>query len=121
NAYFVMGNVYDGLTARDWSTGEPKIVGKLAESYTQSQTDPKTWRFKLRPGLKFINGEPVTADAVVTMVASVVDPAKPGNSIHEFGLGGGSATKIDDLTVDITTKAPDAIFPSRVVRLSIPA
>jgi len=120
NAYFVMGNVYDGLTARDWSGGEPKIVGKLAESYTQ-QPDPKTWRFKLRPGLKFVNGEPVTADAVVAMVAHVTDKDKPGNGIDEFGLGGATAAKIDDLTVDITTKAADAIFPSRVVRMSIPA
>ena len=39
NAYFVMGNVYDALTARDWSSGEPKIVGKLAESYTQQVTE----------------------------------------------------------------------------------
>ena len=78
NACFVMGNVYDQLTARDWSSGTPKIVGELAESFSQSQTDPKTWRFKLRQGLTFINGEPITADAVVAVVNSVVDPAKPG-------------------------------------------
>jgi peptide/nickel transport system substrate-binding protein len=121
NAMFVLGNIYDALTARDWSTpGQPKIVGKLAETYTQ-QSDPKTWRFKLRPNIKFTNGEPVNADAVVTMVASVTDPAKPGAGIDEFGLSGATATKIDDLTVDITTKTPDAIFPSRVVKMSIPA
>ena len=121
NAMFVLGNVYDALTARDWSTpGQPKLVGKLAESYSQ-QSDPKTWRFKLRPGLKFTNGEPVNADAVVTMVASVTDKDKPGLGIDEFGLSGGSATRIDDLTVDITTKATDAILPSRLARMSIPA
>jgi len=121
NAMFVLGNIYDALTARDWSTpGQPKIVGKLAESYTQ-QSDPKTWRFKLRPGLKFTNGEPVNADAVVTMVAHVTDPAKPGAGIDEFGMGGATATKVDDLTVDITTKTPDAILPSRIVKMSIPA
>src|SRR5215212_2743529 len=27
NAYFVMYNVYDHLTTRDWSSGTPKIVG----------------------------------------------------------------------------------------------
>ena len=66
NASFVLGNVYDGLVGRDWSTGDPKLVGELAESFSQSQTDPKTWRFKLRQGLTFINGEPFNADAVVT-------------------------------------------------------
>jgi peptide/nickel transport system substrate-binding protein len=121
NAMFVMGNVYDGLTARDWSTGTPKIVGKLAESFEQSTADPKTWRFKLRQGLKFINGEPVNADAVVNMVNFVTDPANPGLAIDEFGLNGAKATRIDEYTVDITTKEADAIYPSRVVRMGIPA
>ena len=121
NASFVLGNVYDQLTARDWSSGEPKVVGELAESFSQSQTDPKTWRFKLRQGLTFSNGEPFTADAVMTMVNSVVDPAKPGLGIDEFGLSGASATKTDEFTVDITTREADAIFPSRLVRMSIPA
>jgi peptide/nickel transport system substrate-binding protein len=121
NAMFMMGNVYDALTARDWSTGDPKIVGKLAESFEQSKTDPKTWRFKLRPGLTFIDGEPITADAVVTMVTYVADPAKPGLANSEFGLTGAKATKIDDSTVDITTLAADAILPGRLVRMTIPA
>ena len=121
NAMFVMGNVYNGLIARDWSSGTPKLVGELAETFSQSQTDPKTWRFKLRQGLTFINGEPLTADAVVAIVDSVTDPAKPGLSIDEFGLNGAKATKIDELTVDITTKEADAIFPARIVRMGIPA
>jgi ABC-type transport system substrate-binding protein len=53
----VMMNVYDQLTTRDWSSGTMKIVPKLAESFSQSQTDPKTWRFNLRKGLTFINGD----------------------------------------------------------------
>jgi peptide/nickel transport system substrate-binding protein len=120
NAFFVLANVYDGLTARDWSSGQPKIVPKLAESFSQ-QSDPKTWRFKLRSGLKFTNGEPVNADAVVNMVKAVSDPTTPGQGVDEFGLSGGTATKVDDLTVDITTKAPDSIFPSRMVKMAIPA
>jgi peptide/nickel transport system substrate-binding protein len=120
NAMFVVGNVYDALTARDWSSGEPKIVGRLAESFSQ-QPDPRTWRFKLRPGLRFVNGEPVNADAVVHMVTYVTDKEKPGLAIDEFGLSGATATKVDDLTVDITTRTPDAFFPSRAVRMSIPA
>ncbi len=55
------------------------------------------------------------------MVAYVTDKEKPGTSIDEFGLSGATATKVDDLTVDITTRSPDAIYPSRAVRMSIPA
>jgi peptide/nickel transport system substrate-binding protein len=121
NAFFVTGNVYDHLTVRDWSSGEPKIVGSLAESWSQSQTDPKTWRFKLRQGLTFTNGEPFTADAVVAIVDNVVNPAQPGQQIDEFGLTGAKATKIDEYTVDITTANPDAIFPNRIGHMGIPA
>ena len=38
NAGFVMMNVYDQLTTRDWSSGTMKIVPKLAESWEQSQS-----------------------------------------------------------------------------------
>jgi peptide/nickel transport system substrate-binding protein len=118
NAMFMLHNVYDQLIGR---TPDNKLYGKLAETFTQSQSDPKTWRFKLRQGLKFTNGEPVNADAVVTMVGFVTNADKPGLGIDEFGLAGATATKIDDLTVDITTRNADAILPSRLVRMSIPA
>jgi peptide/nickel transport system substrate-binding protein len=120
NSFFVLANVYDGLTYRDFSSGEPKIVPKLAETYTQ-QSDPKTWRFKLRSGIKFHNGEPVNADAVVALVTAIADKDKPGQAIDEYGLSGATATKVDELTVDITTRTPDAIFPSRVVKMPIVA
>src|SRR5215210_2679221 len=117
-----MYNVYDQLTTREWSGGTSKIVGRLAESFEQSQTDPKTWRFKLRPGLTFINGEPINADAVVNIVTYVTNPDKPGLSVDEYGLGGGAkATKVDEYTVDITTGAVDAIYPARAAKMPIPA
>jgi peptide/nickel transport system substrate-binding protein len=123
DALFVLANVYSALTYRQFDQlGQPpKIVPHLAESFSQSQTDPRTWRFKLRQGIKYHNGEPFNADAVTTMVGSVVDPAKLGTAIDEFGLSGASATKVDDYTVDITTKTPDAILPNRLAIMGIPA
>jgi ABC-type transport system substrate-binding protein len=35
NGYFVLDNVYDHLTGRDWSSGQAKIVPQLAESWSQ--------------------------------------------------------------------------------------
>ena len=58
---------------------------------------------------------------MVAVVDSVIDPAAPGNGIDEFGLRGAKATKIDELTVDITTAEADAILPGRLVRMGIPA
>jgi peptide/nickel transport system substrate-binding protein len=118
NAMWILMNIYEPLVGR---TPDNKLYGRLAETFTQSQSDPRTWRFKLRQGLKFTNGEPVNADAVVAMVNGVTNKEKPGLGIDEFGLTDATVAKIDDMTVDITTRVPDAIFPSRQVRMSIPA
>jgi peptide/nickel transport system substrate-binding protein len=117
-AYFVMNNLYDHLTARDLSTGTPKVVGQLAESF--SPVDPKTWRFKLRQDVKFSNGEPFNAEAVVSAVTLMADPQKPGAGAPEYGTLE-SARKIDDFTVDITTKDADPILPERLINFPIAA
>ena len=52
--------VYEFLIVRDKKLG---LQPALAESWTQ--VNPTTWRFKLRPGVKFHDGTPFTADDVV--------------------------------------------------------
>src|SRR5690349_13500516 len=47
-----MGNVMEGLTKRD---KDLKIIPGLAESW--ETIDPLKWRFHLRKGVKFHNGE----------------------------------------------------------------
>src|SRR3569832_2123592 len=54
------GHVYEGLTARD---KDLKIVPALAESW--ETPEPARWRFHLRKGVKFHNGDPFTADDVI--------------------------------------------------------
>ena len=56
----MLGNVYEGLTKRD---KDLKIIPGLAESW--EQVEPTRWRFHLRKGVKFHNGEDFTADDVV--------------------------------------------------------
>ena len=53
-------HVYDPLVRRD---ADLKFGPGLAESW--SQKDDKTWLFKLRPGVKFHNGETLKASDVV--------------------------------------------------------
>ena len=88
NVMFMMANVYSALTYRQFDQlGQPpKIVPHLAESFEQNQSDPKTWRFKLKKGIKFHNGEDFNADAVVTTIKAAVDPDKPGTGLDAWGL-----------------------------------
>jgi peptide/nickel transport system substrate-binding protein len=64
--YDIEGNsvilgAYQGLLT--YAPNSTKIVGNLAESYTVS-ADKLTYTFKLRPGVKFHDGTPMTAKAV---------------------------------------------------------
>jgi peptide/nickel transport system substrate-binding protein len=56
-----LGHVYEGLIARD---KDLKIIPGLAESW-EIPEEPTRWRFHLRKGVKFKNGDPFTADDVV--------------------------------------------------------
>ena len=53
-------HVYEGLVTRD---KDLKIVPALAESW--ETPEPTRWRFHLRKGVKFHNGDPFTADDVI--------------------------------------------------------
>src|SRR5215212_11649434 len=56
-----LGHIYEGLIARD---KDLKIIPALAESW-EIPEEPTRWRFHLRKGIKFQNGDPFTADDVV--------------------------------------------------------
>src|SRR3954462_5779044 len=56
----MLGNVYEGLTKHD---KDLKIIPGLAARW--EQVEPTRWRFYLRKGVKFQNGEDFTADVVV--------------------------------------------------------
>src|ERR1051326_2352305 len=61
-----LGNVYEGLTKRGKNL---EIIPGLAESW--EVLEPTRWRFHLRKGVKFHNGEDFTADDVVFSVERV--------------------------------------------------
>nr|WP_269932780.1 ABC transporter substrate-binding protein [Aminobacter sp. HY435] len=105
----VNDNIYETLMAR---TPDGELVAGLAAT-PPTQVDPKTWEFKLRPDIKFHNGEAFNADAVVNSVKRVIDPALKSEQAAYFGTITG-AEKVDDLTVRITTSGPDPILPSRM-------
>src|SRR2546427_16587 len=66
----VCRNLFDTLLERDQ---ELKIQPMLARELPRL-VSPTVWEFKLRPGAKFHNGEPVDAEAVKFSLERLVDP-----------------------------------------------
>jgi peptide/nickel transport system substrate-binding protein len=106
--------IYEGLVDFDKS-GE--VVPELAAELP-TQVDPTTWRVKLLPDLEFTNGEPLNADTVVFNVERILDPDYNSTFAAELATID-HAEKVDDLTVDIVTKAPDPILLYRLRTMRI--
>lgn len=90
---------------------EGGIENVLAESFEPNE-DATVWTVRLREGLVFHDGKPVTADDVIFSIQHVVDPAT--KSPYADVLSGVDVPKIqkmDNLTVEIPMKAPNGIFP----------
>jgi peptide/nickel transport system substrate-binding protein len=103
--YPITWRVFEALTDFDASG---QLVPLLAEELPTNDS-PTTWTVKLREGVTFSNGDPLNADAVVFSLQRIIDPSLK-SSIQEATTIK-SAEKVDDLTVKITTKAPDPLLP----------
>lgn len=97
-----LGQVYEGLIARD---KDLKIVPGLAESW--ETPEPTRWRFHLRKGVKFQNGDPFTADDVVFSADRV---RAKGSNLQTRIANDVKVVKVDDLTVDFILTSPNPIF-----------
>ena len=103
--------VYDSLVHRD---EQFRLEPGLALSW--QMTSPTSWRFKLRPGVKFHDGSAFTADDVVFSIQRALTPP----SQRSFQLKGvTTARKVDELTVDLLTEAPDAVLPEKLAFLAM--
>jgi peptide/nickel transport system substrate-binding protein len=113
NERVVTDSVYETLL---WRDADMNIIPKLATEYTQ--VDDTTWQFKLRDGVKFHNGDPFNADAVVFSIQRIIDPETKSDQVSNVGTVTG-AEKVDDLTVNIITSGPDPIMPARMTMVKI--
>src|SRR6266853_2374748 len=86
--------VYERLKLRNKTLG---LEPALATSW--EQLNPTTWRFKLRPGVKFHDGSPFTADDVVF---SFERARADSSQLRVYATASGIRKKVDELTVDFT-------------------
>ena len=101
-----LANVYEPLVTRGRDFGlEPALALRW------KQTDPTTWRFELRRGVRFHDGSPFGADDVVftwqRTRAESSDTKLYAAPIKEV-------RKIDDYTVDFVTQQPYPILPDLI-------
>ncbi len=71
------------------------------------------WTFHIRQGVKFHNGQPLTADDVVYTYQLQTNPSGKSNALSAFGgvLVPSGVKKVDDFTVEFHLLAPNGNFP----------
>jgi len=96
------GNIYGRLIHR-----KPDLSLEPDLATDWERVDDTTWRFNLRKGVRFHNGNPFTADDVVYSFKRQTQDS----SEMSFALASvASVSKVDDHTIEIVTKGPDPIL-----------
>jgi peptide/nickel transport system substrate-binding protein len=95
-----------------FSDRELKPVPRLAESW-KPNGDGSKWTFKIRQGVKFQDGKPMTAQDVAATFNLHADPDAGSNALSAFTgvLSKGGAQATDDSTVVFELEAPNGNFP----------
>ncbi len=97
-----LGNTYEGLTRR----GEDlAIEPALAERW--EIIEPNRWRFYLRKGVKFHNGNDFTAEDVAFSVERV---HSEGSDLANYVPADAKVEIVDDYTVDFVLSSPNPIL-----------
>ncbi len=113
NARVPAGNIFDSLLDRDRNA---RIVPSLAERY--EAVDDSTWRFTLRRGVSFHNGEPFNAAAAAASVNRILDKdyrTQRTSYIQEIS----GAEVVDEYTVDVKTDGLNAVLPVQMTQLAM--
>lgn len=116
NAAITRANLQDPLT---WQSGDDLRIVPTSATTGWEQIDSDTWRFTLRQGVKFHNGEDWNADASLPSFASQGNVVSEGGSINYTGPY--EAVKVDDYTVDLNCADPCPIFPNTAFFLNFEA
>lgn len=119
--------LYDALI--DWDLSRSDVAAPLkpglATGWSVDEAEKTRWTIRLRPGVRFHDGSLVDADAIVWNLDKVFNKDAPQYSPAVVAQvlwrlpGIASYRKIDAMTVEITTKGPDATLPYQLAGLMI--
>lgn len=117
NTDTVMAHVLEGLVAYD-EQGRPRPM--LADSVAVSP-DGRTYRFRLRDGVRFHNGAPLTAHEVVWSWRRYMDPATRWVCLRDFdGTAGPRLVAVEatgPMEVTFRLDAPQPLFLAKMAAL----
>ncbi|MHB1681353.1 MAG: ABC transporter substrate-binding protein [Bacilli bacterium] len=112
-SYSVYRNIFDNLLRRNPKT--LKIGPWIATTW--KQVNPTVWTFKIRSGVKFQNGQPLSAADVAFSLQRILDPAF--HSPQNANFSAISSVSAHGEVVTIKTAKPDPTLLSELTTLSI--
>ncbi len=114
--------IYDALINWDLDQEDRAsgLVPGLAESWSIDPNNPARWIVKLRSGVTFHDGSPFDADAAIWNFNSVFDQKAQQYNAARTALivprlpSVSGAEKVDDSTIAVLTRGPDAMTPYQI-------
>jgi peptide/nickel transport system substrate-binding protein len=107
----VLQQIYDALIQRTQDLG---LAPGLATRW--EQVEPNRWRFWLRDGVKFHDGQAFTGEDVVFSITRAQQPTS------NYGIYVDTierAVAAEPMVVDIITRTPDPILPNKIASVMI--
>lgn len=115
--HWTMDPVMDALYTFDETMA---LVPQLAAEMPTESKDKLSWIVKIRPGVKFHNGDPLTAEhAVKSLQWACFSGGGSSQLITMFSPWVRAVSVVDDLTMKIDLSTPFGILPNQLARLPI--
>ena len=109
---FILSMVGEWLT---WQLPDGSLEPRIAESWTASE-DAKSWTFKIREGVMFNDGTPLTVDDIVYTYTAIFDEditkgvsRSKGN--YDNILDAAGVVKVDETTIQFNLLQANGNFP----------
>lgn len=93
-----------------------RLIAPLLEGW--KQVNPRTWEFRLRPGILFHDGGELGANDVVFSLNRILDPQVNSPRRHDFSELH-EIVALDRRTIRVVTKSPYSLLPARLSQFSM--
>ncbi len=117
NASRIMPNIFDQIVTRNFDEDPEGVELRPALATAWEQVDDTTWRFTIREGVTFHNGDPLTAEDVAFSIGPDRvwgdDALVPIGRRYTESIVGVEA--IDATTVEVRTSVADPNLPYRFI------